>query len=190
VTDVPFVDPTRPRDYRLYKIKFQAPPGTGLFTWRAIIVSDTYIGEDASKDILALCDNLRDIDLVPLGVALDDQPDGKALVKLMPPSDLIKARDEKRALADAKAVKKAAAAEAERLKRQQRLEKGRVAPEEMFKPPNVPEGTYSKWDETGMPAMDGEGKELSKSGAKKLAKDWAAQKKLHEEFLVWQKGGR
>lgn len=51
VTDVPFVDPTRPRDYRLYKIKFQAPPGTGLFTWRAIIVSDTYIGEDASKDL-------------------------------------------------------------------------------------------------------------------------------------------
>lgn len=51
VTDVPFVDPTRPRDYRLYKIKFQAPPGTGLFTWRAIVVSDTYIGEDAAKDL-------------------------------------------------------------------------------------------------------------------------------------------
>lgn len=51
VTDVPFVDPTCPRDYRLYKIKFQAPPGTGLFTWRAIVVSDTYIGEDAAKDL-------------------------------------------------------------------------------------------------------------------------------------------
>ena len=51
VTDVPFADPTRPRDYRLYKIKFQAPPGTGLFTWRAIVVSDTYIGEDAAKDL-------------------------------------------------------------------------------------------------------------------------------------------
>jgi cysteinyl-tRNA synthetase len=31
-------------------------------------------GNDALKDILALCDNLRDTDLVPLGVALDDQP--------------------------------------------------------------------------------------------------------------------
>jgi len=51
VTDVPFVDPTRPRDYRLYKLKFQAPPGTGLFTWRIIVVSDTYIGEDAAKDL-------------------------------------------------------------------------------------------------------------------------------------------
>jgi len=30
-------------------------------------------GEDAFKDILALCDKLRDVDLIPLGVALDDQ---------------------------------------------------------------------------------------------------------------------
>ena len=39
------------RDYRSYKLKFQAPPGTGLFTWRVIVVSDTYIAEDAAKDI-------------------------------------------------------------------------------------------------------------------------------------------
>jgi cysteinyl-tRNA synthetase len=38
-------------------------------------------GDDALKDILALCDNLRDADLVPLGVALDDQP-GKSLLAL------------------------------------------------------------------------------------------------------------
>ena len=30
-------------------------------------------GDQALKDILALCDKLRDVDLVPLGVALDDQ---------------------------------------------------------------------------------------------------------------------
>lgn len=30
-------------------------------------------GDTALRDILALCDRLRDIDLVPLGVALDDQ---------------------------------------------------------------------------------------------------------------------
>lgn len=29
-------------------------------------------GENALKDILTLCDTLRDVDLVPLGVALDD----------------------------------------------------------------------------------------------------------------------
>ena len=30
-------------------------------------------GDNALKDILALCDKVRDVDLVPLGVALDDQ---------------------------------------------------------------------------------------------------------------------
>jgi cysteinyl-tRNA synthetase len=32
--------------------------------------------EAALKDILSLCDKLRDVDLVPLGVALDDQEGG------------------------------------------------------------------------------------------------------------------
>lgn len=31
------------------------------------------IAKAQSKEILALCDKLRDVDLVPLGVALDDQ---------------------------------------------------------------------------------------------------------------------
>ena len=38
--------------------------------------------------------------------------DGKALVKLVDPAQLMKAREEKKALADAKAAKKAAAVEA------------------------------------------------------------------------------
>jgi len=33
-------------------------------------------GEDALKDILGMCDKLRDDDLVSLGVALDDQDGG------------------------------------------------------------------------------------------------------------------
>jgi cysteinyl-tRNA synthetase len=33
--------------------------------------------DSALQDILALCDKLRDVDLVPLGVALDDQ-DGQS----------------------------------------------------------------------------------------------------------------
>jgi cysteinyl-tRNA synthetase len=57
----------------------------------------------------------------------------------------------------------------------------------MFKPPNVPEGTYGGWNEAGLPIIDGEGKELSKNQAKKVQKDWVMQKKLHEEFLVWSK---
>ena len=164
-------------------------------------------GEHALKEILALCDKLRDDDLVPLGVALDDQEgkfwfgtrvpvqnllleiklDGKALVKLVPPAELIKARDEKRAIAEQKAASKAAKVEAERQKRIQKLEKGRTPPQELFKPPNVPEGTYSSWNEDGLPLTGPEGTELSKNQVKKVQKDWNNQKKAHDEFLAWQK---
>ena len=112
--------------------------------------------------------------------------DGKALLKLVSPAELIKARDEKQALLAAKAAKKAAAQEAERQKQLQKIEKGRIAPEEMFRPPHVPEGTYSSWNESGIPLTDGEGKELTKSHSKKVQSRWAAQKKLHNEFLQWQ----
>ncbi|KAF8236044.1 hypothetical protein L208DRAFT_1391483 [Tricholoma matsutake] len=144
-------------------------------------------GDTALRDILALCDRLRDIDLVPLGVALDDQEDGKALVKLVPPTELIKARDEKRAQIEAKAAKKAVTGEAERLKRQRKLEKGRMPPTEMFKPPNVAEGMYSTWDDMGLPLADGDGKELSKNQTKKVQKEWTAQRNIHEDYLAWKK---
>ena len=113
--------------------------------------------------------------------------DGTALVKFVDPAQLIKARDEKKALADAKAARKAANAEAERQKLLQRIEKGRVAPREMFKPPNVPENVYGSWDEKGIPLSDAEGNPLSKNAAKKIMKDYATQEKLHEEFIKWEK---
>ena len=113
--------------------------------------------------------------------------DGQALVKLVPPAELMKARDEKRAQAEAKATNKAAAVDAERRKRMAKLEKGRVAPEDMFKPPNTPVGVYGSWNDVGLPITDAEGKELSKNQAKKVQKEWAVQKKLHEEFMAWSK---
>lgn len=143
-------------------------------------------GDGALQSILALCDQVRDVDLVPLGVALDDQEDGKALIKLVDPAQLQRARDEKRALAEAKAAKKAAVADAERQKRLAKLEKGRTPPSELFKPPNVPAGTYGTYDDSGIPLTDGEGNPLSKNAAKKVQKDYAAQVKAHQEFLAWQ----
>ncbi|KAI0057746.1 translocation protein sec63 [Artomyces pyxidatus] len=51
ITDVPFSHPERKRDFRSYKMKFQAPPSVGIFTWRVYLISDTFIGEDVSHDI-------------------------------------------------------------------------------------------------------------------------------------------
>lgn len=142
------------------------------------------MAKDPHSEFLELTDRLRDEDLVPLGVALDDQEDGKALVKLMPPSVLIKARDDKKALLAAKAAQKAAQKAAAAQQQLAKLEKGKLSPEEMFKPPNVPEGTYSEWDAKGIPVLDGKGEELSKGQSKKLAKAWEEQAKRHDAWLA------
>ena len=157
------------------------------------------------KQILEFCDKFRDVDLVPLGVALDDQEgrhglccrsrmslihrsiDGRALVKLVPAATLTRLRDEKQAAVEAKNAKKAAAVAAEREKRRAKLEKGKTPPEGMFKPPHTAEGVYGSWDEKGMPLTDGEGVELNKSRSKKLAKEWDLQRKLHTEWQAWAK---
>lgn len=165
------------------------------------------IQQASAKEILALCDKLRDEDLAPLGVALDDQEgqepthcymyqrcltqnrnssDGKALVKLVNPDILLRARDEKAAAASAKAAKKAAAVEAEKAKKAARLEKGKIPPTEMFKPPNVDDGLYGSWDDRGIPLTDGEGKDVSKAKSKKLVKEWEIQEKLHKEWKEWE----
>ncbi|KAF8684181.1 tRNA synthetases class I (C) [Rhizoctonia solani] len=143
----------------------------------------------SAKDILKLCDNLRDVDLIPLGVALDDQDDGKALVKLVPAETLIKARDEKLAQAAEKSAKKASQAEAAKAKQTAKLERGKLPPTEMFRPPKVPEGTYGSWDDRGLPLTDATGAELPKSRSKKLAKEWEIQNKAHEEWNAWVAGG-
>ncbi|GAA5838709.1 hypothetical protein JCM11251_003269 [Rhodosporidiobolus azoricus] len=140
-----------------------------------------------ASEILALSDRLRDVDLVDLGVALDDQDDGRAMVKLVSPEQLRQARDAKAAAAAEKAARKAATAAAAEAKRLERLEKGRVAPEEMFRR-NTEE--YSEWDEQGLPLKDKEGVELPKSKQKKLKKEWDSQQKLHAEFLKEQAKGQ
>lgn len=108
-------------------------------------------------------------------------------MKLVPPTELIKARDEKRQKLEAQAARKAAAVQEEKQKRMVKLEKGRIPPQEYFKPPNVPEDTYSQWNEQGLPIVDGRGEKLSKNQEKKVSKLWNDQKKLHEEFLAWQR---
>jgi hypothetical protein len=83
-------------------------------------------------------------------------PDGRALVKLVPASTLIEAREAK-------------------------LERISVLPSQMFKPPHTPEGTYSAWDDRGLPTKDGEGAELSKSKVKGNVKLYETRKKERKQ---------
>lgn len=113
--------------------------------------------------------------------------DGNALYKLVDPAILIRQREEKTAQAADKAAKKAANAAAAEAKRIATLEKGKTPPAEMFRPPHVAEGTYTKWDEAGLPTHDGEGAEISKGLSKKCAKEQKLQEKAHEAYLAWRR---
>ena len=51
INDVPTSKPDQDRDYRSYKLQFQAPNNVGLFTWKVYFVSDSFVGEDICVDI-------------------------------------------------------------------------------------------------------------------------------------------
>ena len=52
-----------------------------------------------------------------------------------------------------------------------------LAPEDMFKSQT---DLYSQFDAEGIPTHDAAGEKISKSGYKKLKKDWEKQKALYE----------
>ncbi|KIJ19749.1 hypothetical protein PAXINDRAFT_166003 [Paxillus involutus ATCC 200175] len=58
ITDVPRSDPSKERNYRCYKLQFQAPPNVGLFTWKVYFVSDTMVGEEICRGISLKIDDV------------------------------------------------------------------------------------------------------------------------------------
>lgn len=66
-------------------------------------------------------------------------------------------------------------------KQQQQQQPAPQHPSEMFRNPD-----YSQWDANGLPTHDKDGKELTKSQGKKVAKLMEAQKKKYEKWLQVQ----
>lgn len=135
-----------------------------------------------AKDLLALCDQLRDIHLWNLGIYLEDRNNSQpALVR---PLDklLMEARAEQGSASAAKAMakleQKAREAEREKVLR----ERAKIDPLLMFRNSNE----YLEWDESGIPTVDAAGNAVSKNRRKKLVKEWEAQKKRYEEWLAMQ----
>lgn len=133
--------------------------------------------------ILNMCDNLRDNVLPDLGVLMEDLAD-RTVVKLCDRETILREREQKLKMAELK--------KAEELKRKKELEdakrekeaKKSINPKEMFLKET---DKYSKFDEDGIPVLDAEGKELSKSARKKCEKAYELQKKSYDEYLK-QKG--
>lgn len=135
------------------------------------------------KELLDLCDQLRDTHLWNLGICLEDLNSQPALIK---PLDklLIMARAEREEAGTAKAKAKLEqeAREAEREK--ELRERAKIDPLLMFRTSDE----YLDWDETGLPTVDAAGNAVPKSRRKKLVKEWEKQKKRHEEWLATQQG--
>jgi cysteinyl-tRNA synthetase len=131
-----------------------------------------------AKDILALCDILRDTRLWDLGIYLEDRdPPLGAMVRPID-KQLQAARDEKEDREKAKAAAKAKREQEEAEKKKLAEEKAKIPHTEMFKT-----SEFSQWDGEGLPTKDAKGEEVSKAKMKKLKKEWEKQKKLHEDWV-------
>jgi cysteinyl-tRNA synthetase len=139
--------------------------------------TSTESSSDLNKQILALCDRVRDVDLWQLDIYLEDRDNAPALVR--PVTEGLKAarrdREEKaRAKDEAKRQRERDALE--------RLQKGKLSPQEMFRWPHSNE--YSAWDNDGIPTATKDGQPLSANRAKRLKKEWDQQRKAHEKYLT------
>ncbi|KAI0857392.1 cysteinyl-tRNA synthetase [Xylaria cubensis] len=134
-----------------------------------------------AKDLLALCDQLRDVSLWNLGIYLEDRNNHQpALVR---PLDklLIEARAERESAGTARA--KAKLEQEVKAEKEKKLrECAKLDPLLMFRMSSE----YLEWDENGIPTVDAAGDVVSKNRRKKLVKKWENQKKMHEEWLATQ----
>ncbi|XP_037347156.2 cysteine--tRNA ligase, cytoplasmic isoform X1 [Pungitius pungitius] len=142
--------------------------------------------EQKVTELLQLCDVVRDDTLPELGVRLEDHEGLPTVVKLVDKETLLKEREEKKQMEAEKKKKKEDAARRKQEQEMLKLAKMKVPPGQMFRTETE---KYSKFDETGFPTHDAEGKELSKGQAKKLRKLFEAQEKLHNDFLQMNLSG-
>ena len=143
-------------------------------------VVDLSESDNASKDVLALCDEIRDVKLFDLGIYLEDKDDGRALVRPLTKDvkqRVLQNREDKAAEARRKQLER----EKREKEAQEKAAKGKMRPQDMFKT-----AEFGAWNEEGLPTKDADGKELAKSRIKKLMKDWDRQKKAHETWLAGQ----
>ncbi|KAM8938889.1 cysteine--tRNA ligase, cytoplasmic [Pelodytes ibericus] len=142
--------------------------------------------ENKVFEVLQLSDALRDDVLPDLGVRLEDHEGLPTVVKLVDRETLLKEKEEKKQAEEEKRRKKEEAAKKKQELEAAKLAKMKICPSGMFKSET---DKYSKFDESGFPTHDIEGKELSKGQAKKLRKLFETQEKLHKEYLQMVQNG-
>ncbi|XP_072905363.1 cysteine--tRNA ligase, cytoplasmic isoform X2 [Hemitrygon akajei] len=131
-------------------------------------------------EVLQLCDTVRDDTLPELGVRFEDHEGLPTVIKLVDRETLLREREDKKKIEEAKSKKKEEAAQKKKEQEEVKLAKMKIPPKELFQ---LEKDKYSKFDETGFPTHDNEGKELSKGLMKKLRKIYETQEKLYNEYM-------
>ena len=134
------------------------------------------------KDLLDICDRLRDDILPEVGVRLEDYEVGdgqtKTRLKLVDRETLQREREDKLKAQELKRLEKEKKAREKAVAEAKKEEEKKLCPTVMF----VTEGDkYSAFDDKGMPTHDSDGKELTKSALKKLSKVYSTQLKRHSK---------
>ena len=133
--------------------------------------------QNLGKEVLKLCDRLRDVDLWNQGIYLEDSNANEPALVRPVSKELLAARQEK----EGRDRQKQQAKEEREKEAAAKAEKGRLSHLEMYRT-----SEYSAWDAEGLPTEDAKGDEVNKSQGKKLRKNWEKQKKLHEAWLKTQ----
>lgn len=146
-------------------------------------ISKSGEAQQSVRQILALCDTLRDETLPNLGVRLEDKEvEGASyVVKLVDAETIAREKALAKKREEEKRIKEEAA-KLEKLKLQkEREEKMKMPPSEMFKSQT---DKYSAFDESGLPTHDASGKEVSKSALKKLSRLYAEQEARYNKYVL------
>lgn len=133
-----------------------------------------------AKNLLQLCDRLRDDTLPELGIRLEDREGAPSAVKVVGKEVLMREREEKLRLEEEQKKKKAEQKLLQEQLKAQREAQSKINPKKMFKSET---DKYSKFDDEGIPTHDHEGKELSKGQLKKLQKLYQTQLKKYTDYM-------
>lgn len=140
-------------------------------------------GDNALKELLKLCDDVRDETLPPLGIRLEDGGKDKSSVwKLEDAKTLMLELTRKKEAEEEKRRQKEFLKEQRRLKETAELLAGELDPAKLFRDGVEFKNLYKEFDSDGIPTVDIKGEEVSKSARKVLMKRFTKQKKLHGKY--------
>ncbi|XP_065835615.1 cysteine--tRNA ligase, cytoplasmic-like [Oscarella lobularis] len=132
------------------------------------------------REILDVCDALRDDALPELGVRLEDIEGQPTAIKFVDKEILLAERKRNREEAEAKRKAKEEAKRLQAEKQAAKEQQKQIPPSELFR---REAGKFSQFDEQGIPTHDADGTKIGEGRRKKMRKMYQQQEKLYAEYV-------